>query len=163
LTELSITGPSVGAAKQDLIHANVASAEGSRRTGHIQKPDAIRDLRHMPQDCIGVLPQPLDPAAQGEFIVFPKVLNIPHLQTPRFRSLKRLAKGHELAIGKHIPIDERIFSGWRRIRACNAVIEKDTARFQNTLHNLEILRQVFQADVLEHADAGNLVDNLSIF
>ena len=43
------------------------------------------------------------------------------------------------------------------------MIEKDTARFQNPLHNLEILRQVFQADVLEHANAGNLVEQFVNF
>lgn len=40
------------------------------------------------------------------------------------------------------------------------MVEKDAARPQETAHGAEVLRQILLAHVLEHADAGNLVEGM---
>jgi hypothetical protein len=101
----------IGTAEENLMDRYVSSAKCSGRTRHVQKPCSVRDFGYVPQKRTGVSPQPLDPAAQGEFIMFAEVFDIAHFQALRFSGFKNLREGDELSIGENVPVNKRSLSG----------------------------------------------------
>jgi hypothetical protein len=97
----------IGAAEENLMDGYVSSAKCSGRTRHIQKPGAVRDSGYVLQKRTGVSPQPVDPAAQGKFIMFAEVFDIAYFQALGFSGFKNLRESDELSIGENVPVNKR--------------------------------------------------------
>ena len=64
----------------------------------------------------------------------------------------------QLAVGKHVARDERIGRGRMRDQAGDPVVQEQPAGPEQSGYRLRIVRELGAADVLVHADAGDLVE-----
>jgi len=125
---------------------------------HAQQPDPVSSFRHQLSQCLRLLLEAVDPAAKREGIVFPQVLDVSHLETRRLGNAQRMRDCHQLGIWKYKLMHKGILLG--RSGERDAVVQKDTSRFEAGECDREILRHVFDTDVLEHTDAGNGIEGL---
>src|SRR5213078_4265128 len=94
---------------------------------------------------------------------------IAHLEPGRFGRGYDVVRGSELSVGEDVGVDEHVslpellenlFAHRFRTRlseADNAVIEKQSAGLQRAERRREVNRQVAEANVLDHPNAGDLV------
>ena len=148
----------VGTAEEDLVDGDIAPAECSGGTSHVQEPDAVGELGDVLEERVGVASQALHPTVQSEVVVFAEIFNIAHLQALGFGGFKNLGERDQMPVGKNVSVNKGILRAESCGGARDAVIEKDAAGPQQAVHGPEVLAEVLQSNVLKHADAGDLVE-----
>src|SRR6185437_10510770 len=152
----------IGLGRHYLMERHPAAFEGEGAARHVDAPDAIALDAGQRNRWIARRLEPLHPAQQGLAIMRPQRFDIEDLKTLA-RHLRDYPRDvRQLAAGKDIAIDEA-GTGWTlrtvvRITGGDAVIERDTARFEQPPDRAEIERQVGAPDMLVHADRDNLVE-----
>src|SRR5947209_18790600 len=87
-----------------------------------------------------------------------QTLQITHFETVHFGSFERCGNGNQLTVGKDIASNKAGFLSARcRSRRCNAMIEEDTTWAQELPCLFEIGGQQCFTNLLEHANADQLI------
>ena len=104
--------------------------------------------------------QSLHPVAQRQRIVRTQTLDIVNLESRAFHAELDVAYQIQLAIGKHLVVDELRSHGLvpAFLVVPDAMVQKQPSRAQHAAHCRKIAGQSGQAGMLEHADARDLVE-----
>lgn len=101
-----VAAAAIGTLEENLMNGDVAAAKSGGRARHVEQPDAVGLLRDEPQQRGGVLLQPFDPVAQGEFVMLAKIFLVAHLHPLGFRGLKNLRESDQLPVGKDVAVNK---------------------------------------------------------
>lgn len=88
-----------------------------------------------------------------------EAFDIADLKACPFGRTQHFSQRSELAIGEYILVNERLFSSRRIGRPNDSGIKKCATGPEQIMRDLEILRQIFHSDMLEHADARGFVES----
>lgn len=151
-----------GLAAHDLEDRHVVVLERIRAAGQIHAPDAeffvVDELSRFVGFCFEVFRPDIERAR----IVPAQAFDVNRLESAALRRFEREADVRQLAVRKHVAIDEfaaaeRRFAAFRVGRR-DPVIHRDAVVGQQLADAREIERQVLAADVLEHPDARDAVE-----
>src|SRR5262249_13816528 len=132
-----------------------------RAAGEIDLPDAVALAAGQGDRLLAVLLEALRPLVAGARVVAPQRLDVGDLEARGSHLVQHERYVRELAVWKHVAVDE--FSGTQpdpaafRIGRRDAVVHDDSVVGEQRADLPEVALQVLQADVLEHADARDLV------
>ena len=155
-----MAGTRVGFDREYLVDLCTPVFESGRATGHVQAPDT-RPCRPDLRDC--VLPRAFEvvhPRAQGQRVVLTEALDMARLEPCSLNTRHDRPDLVQLAVGKHVPVDEpasreaRTLTEW----PADPVVEQSAARPQQRVQSIEVLGKVSEADVFEHADRTDRVE-----
>jgi len=145
-------------AEERLADGDVAAAEGGGGTGHVEEPDAVGLLGDVVEKLALAGLEAVDPEAEGAVVVLAEVLDIADFKPGSLGGAHHFKERDEFAVGEDIAVNEGAGADRRGGGADDAVVEEDSAGFEEPVGDAEVGGQVFEPDVLDHADAGDLVE-----
>src|SRR5438105_4559421 len=150
-----------GFAREQLEDRQPAALESVGRTCQINPPDAEFLLADLMAGSVGVRLKPVDPMPKGACVVLAQAFRVDDFQSFRGHSLDDPRNVHELTAGKDVFLHEIADAAAQAYRAeqilRDAVIENPSSRLEGAVYFPEVAREIMLADMLEHADAGDLV------
>ena len=138
--------------------------------GHVEPPRTEDALAGEIDRALLLAHQARDPRAQSEHVVLAQALGVARLEALRFGRFDRDMQWPKPSVGEDVLVDEGValpepaFDPLEaramacRVHADDAVIEQESSRAQRTMQCGEVRREMVHADVLHHADAGDLVE-----
>ena len=94
-------------------------------------------------------------------VVLAEALHVAHLEPGDLHQPLRVGDVDQLAVGEHIPPDERPPSDLRSGHAGDGVVEEPAAGDQQRVQRVEVHRCPLRPDVFEHADRRHGVERLA--
>ena len=149
--------------EQNLVDADLRLAEGLGRASHVEPPDAIGlEIDVVEQVALAAF-EAVDPVVQGALVVLAETLDIAQLEAGVLRLGGDDRQRGQRSIGKDVLADEgRPLLFVLVERRDDAVVQEGAAGLQQLFDGVEVGAEVLPADVLEHADAGDLVEGWDI-
>ena len=151
---------------QQLKYRQPSALERVRRSGKVDAPNTELFLADFAPGSIGVALQAVDPVPQGACVVLAQSLRVDQLQSGAGETLDHPRHVRKLSARKDIILDEIADAAAQAIDAepvvGDAVIEYQAAGLEDALYLAEVTRVVAHADMLEHADAGDLIELLAL-
>ena len=138
--------------------------EGMRAAGEVDPPDAQPTFAGKLRELGQLRLERVRPEAEGAGVVAPQRFRIGDLQAGARDVRDRPGDMGQLAVGEHISGDEvpgtQADVATVGIGGGDAVLQGQAARLEQAVDDLEVGRQVLQADMLEHADRADPVVDL---
>ncbi len=103
----------VGLDRQDLVHPDVGGFEAAGGGGEIEAPGACAGQPCRRYCSVPAVLEVGHPAAQGEAVVLSQALDVADLETDHLHGRDDRADFDQLAVGKHVPVDEVVTVGTR--------------------------------------------------
>src|SRR6266852_3412524 len=150
-------------AGEHLVDVHPLVFEAVRAAGEIDLPDAVALVPCGRDRLLPVLFQALGPLEASQCVMTPQRLGVRNLE-PRARHLaKHEREMRELPVREHVLVDEfprpQPHPAVVGVARSDAVIHDEAAFGQQRADFREIGREMTQADMLEHADARDLVED----
>src|SRR6202158_2090612 len=150
-----------GFAREHLEDRQPATLECVSRARKVNPPDAEFFLADFATGSVGVGLEPVDPMPEGACVMLAQAFRVDDFQSFRRQTLHDSGNMHELAAGKDVFLDEIADTAAQAFRAelilRDAVVENPSSGLEGAVYFPEVAREIMLADMLEHADAGDLV------
>jgi hypothetical protein len=145
----------------DLVDRREVVEEAVARGPQVQPPDPHALGARDPRRLVEVGIEALGPVAQRLGVVGLEVLHVPRDESRALQREQHDGELQRLAVGEHVALGERARRLVGVAQAGDAVVEEDPPGPQEAGELGPVAVDLLRADVLDHADAGHLVELLA--